>query len=132
LALAFIAVAGSANAQLPHVRLDGVFPPGGKAGTQVEVHVQGADLDGVDRLLFAHPGLTADAKTAKPNALINEPRPVPSTFIVDIAESIPAGLYEVRAVGHFGISNPRWFHVDRQENVIESTRVHPCCGEAAR
>jgi hypothetical protein len=123
--VAFFVVAvvcvGSARAQLPHIRLDGVFPPGGKAGTHVEVQLQGADLDDVDRLLFSHPGLTAEAKIAKPSELTNQPRRVPNVFMVRIADSVPEGLYEVRAIGYFGISNPRWFHVDRQGNVVESS-----------
>jgi hypothetical protein len=84
------------------------------------VQLFGADLDDVDRLLFSHPGLSADAKTEAPTELTNEPRPVPNAFLVSIADNVPEGLYEVRAVGHFGISNPRWFHVDGSDNVFES------------
>ena len=46
-------------AQLPTARLDTVFPQGLRAGTETEVTIAGADLDGVDRLLFSDPGLSA-------------------------------------------------------------------------
>jgi hypothetical protein len=90
-------------------------------GSEVDVQLYGADLDDVGRLLFSHPGLSAAAKTEQPTELTNQPRPVPNAFVVSIADSVPEGLYEVRAVGHFGMSNPRWFHVDGNDNVIEST-----------
>src|SRR5437867_10793538 len=37
-------------AELPLARLHSVFPPGGQAGTQIEVGLEGTDLDEVTRL----------------------------------------------------------------------------------
>ena len=37
---------GPIYAQLPHIRLDRIFPLGGKAGTQVLVEIAGNDLEG--------------------------------------------------------------------------------------
>jgi hypothetical protein len=90
--------AGSARADLPSVRFDRLTPLGGAAGTTVDVEVAGADMEDVKTLLFDHPGLKA-------------------TFIKDrhfrlsIAADVPAGTYDGRLVGRFGVSNPRLFSV---------------------
>src|SRR5438309_11880003 len=46
-------------AQLPVARLFTVFPPGGKAGAQVEIELTGADLDEASQLHFSDPAITA-------------------------------------------------------------------------
>ena len=46
-------------AQLPATQLSTVFPPGGQAGSSVEVTVQGSDLEEPARLDFSHSGITA-------------------------------------------------------------------------
>ena len=48
------------DSALPAPRLLTVFPPGGKAGTAVEVAFTGADLEELDRMLFSHPGIKAE------------------------------------------------------------------------
>jgi hypothetical protein len=91
-------VAIPARADLPAVRFDRLTPLGGAAGTTVDLDIAGADLEGVDTLLFDHPGLKA-------------------TFVKDrqfrlaIAADVPPGTYDVRLVGRFGVSNPRLFSV---------------------
>lgn len=87
-----------AVAQLPATRLTTVFPPGGQAGTTVEVTVQGADLEEPARLAFSHPGITAQ--------LLDLTR-----FKVTIASNVPPGTHDVRYAGRFGLSNPRRFTV---------------------
>ena len=82
---------------LPVVRLDTVFPPGGKAGSEVEVTVAGADFDEVKALHFSNPGITAEPKDKR--------------FVVKIAPNVPPGIYDVRVSGLLGISNPRAFVV---------------------
>src|SRR6185436_20051546 len=49
-------------ADLPVIRLDTIFPPGGKAGSEIEVAITGADLDEAKVLHFSHPGITAEPK----------------------------------------------------------------------
>ncbi len=93
-------------AELPLARLLSVFPPGGKIGSQVEVTLTGADLDEANQLHFSHTGITAKQKVTGTNAL-----PEPNKFLVTIATNAPLGVYEVRVVGRFGISNPRSFVV---------------------
>lgn len=88
------AMAAPAVAQLPTARLDAVFPPGLRAGSEVEVTLQGVDLDDVKELLFSHPGLTAvHGEGAK--------------FKVTAAANVPPGTHEVRVKGRYGISSSR-------------------------
>ncbi len=106
-----------AIAQLPQTRITSVFPPGGQQGTNVDLTVGGGtDLDELDRMVFAHPGITA---VQKPDANGN---PVANTFTVTVAADVPTGLYDVRVRGLFGISNPRMFRVD---SLPEAAEVEP-------
>lgn len=109
----------AAFAQLPQARLNSVFPPGGQRGTTVELTLGGGtDLDEASLLYFSHPGITAVQKT---QMVDGQPQPVVNTFTVTIAADVPVGLYDVRARGLFGMSNPRTFVVgDRKEgNEVE-------------
>lgn len=97
-----------ALAQLPQTRLHALFPPGGQAGTHVDVTItSGADLEEIQRLVFNHPGLTASAK------------PGTNQFQVSIAGDVPPGMYEVRCWGLWGLSNPRYFAVGFRPEIIE-------------
>ncbi|HVX63924.1 MAG TPA: PPC domain-containing protein, partial [Pirellulales bacterium] len=112
-ALAILAASNSAAwAQLPQVQLLAVSPAGGKQGTTVDLTVSaGADLDGVSQLYFSHPGIKAAQKTSAPGVLPLPPEPLANQFSVTIAGDVPPGVYDVRAVGTFGMSNPRSFVV---------------------
>src|SRR5438128_2221920 len=79
------------RAELPHIRLDRIFPLGGEAGATVLLDIAGKDLDDVKALHFDHSGLKAEF--VKPNQ-----------FRVTVAAGTPAGTYDVRAVGKYGIS----------------------------
>ena len=99
---------GIARAQLPAPQLHALFPAGGRQGTIVEVRLAaGTDVDGANRLVFSHPHITAVQKTRPPGALEKGPQAVPAEFTVAIHPDVPAGIYEARCVGRFGISNPR-------------------------
>lgn len=94
--LLFLLLAPAAIAQLPTARLDGLFPRGGRIGSEVEIALEGTDLEGVKELLFDHPGLkAAPAEGAK--------------FKLTIASDVPAGLHEVRASGRYGITTSAVF-----------------------
>ena len=68
----------------------------------MDVEVQGADLEEVKALRFDQPGLSA------------EPIPMKERqFKITVAADVPAGTYDVRAVGKFGVSNPRLFAISR-------------------
>ncbi len=114
------------DSALPTPRLLTVFPPGGKAGTTVEVAFSGADLDEPAQMLFSHPGIKAEPiipppppppdpkKPAKPAA----PTPI-TRFKVAIAPDVPLGVHDVRVVGRWGVSNPRAFVVGDLNEVVE-------------
>jgi hypothetical protein len=94
------------KAQLPIARLSTLFPPGGKAGTTVEVTVSGADLDDANQLHFSNTNISGQPKISEKTG-----EPEPNKFVVAIASSVPPGSYEARAIGRFGATNPRWFVV---------------------
>lgn len=114
--------------QWPSPRLASVFPPGGKAGSTVEVTVLGSDLEQPEALWFSHPGI----KSTLPAAPAPDPKADPKQmaakkdaptttvkFIVVVDKAVPPGLYDVRIVGGKGISNPRVFVVGDQNEVLE-------------
>ncbi len=112
IAIALIALAygTAARAELPHIRLDSIFPLGGQGGSAVTLEVRGKDFDDVKALHFDHPGLKA--AVVKPNQ-----------FRVTIAADVPPGTYEVRAVGKYGISAVQLFEVGR--GLTEIAEVEP-------
>lgn len=121
--LLVLGVTFSAMAQLPVARLSTIFPPGGKIGTSVEVRLSGLDLDDVAQLHFSRPGITA-----KPKMIDGASTPDPNRFLITIASDVSPGVCEVRAVGRFGISNPRAFvvgdlleYVEKEPNDSAST-----------
>jgi len=117
------------RAQVPVIRLTSVQPVGGQQGTTLDVTVGGSDIDDVTRLVFSHPGITATVKmqaaaeihpalvaAGLPKATA---RPLPGQFTVTIGKEVPPGVYQLRAVGRFGISNPRFFQVSLGTDVQE-------------
>ena len=100
-----------AFSQLPVPQLKWVFPLGAKQGTAAEVEVGGNNLDDTAKLYFSHAGITAqlltDGKDKKPR------------FKISVAPTVPVGDYDVRAIGKFGISNPRVFVVSDYAEALE-------------
>ncbi|MEE2686010.1 MAG: hypothetical protein VYB09_06845 [Planctomycetota bacterium] len=119
LSLGLLLVPLAAQGQLPSARLASVYPPGGQPGQQVELTISGTDLDDVSQLQFSHPGITAAQKMREPGSFETEPQPVANTFVVTVAENVPAGNHDLRAVGKYGITNPRVFVVDPMATVTE-------------
>jgi hypothetical protein len=120
LAAALCSPAAFAQQGLPVAQLTSIFPFGGKPGGTTDVTLGGADLDEAVRLHFSHPGITAKPKTT-PSPIKGRPeQPVANQFVVSIAGDVPRGLYEARAIGRFGISNPRFFLVDPRESLRET------------
>ncbi len=112
-------VAAPADAQLPVSRLYSVFPPGAKQGTSVNVTIAGEDLDDASELQFTAPGITATQVTQAPGLGQEGPQPVPGQFTLTIAADAPLGICEVRAVGKYGVSNPRSFVIGSREEHTE-------------
>jgi len=97
--------------ELPAARVTSIFPPGGQAGDTFDVTVIGADLENCS-LQFSHAGITAKQ--------IGKARREEAKFTVNIAADVPVGVYECRATGQFGISNPRAIVVsDRRVTTVK-------------
>ena len=111
-------IAPAIQAQLPSTQLSSIFPPGGKFGTTLDVQVSGADQIDLSQLVFSHPGIKATQKMAKPNEFLPE-QPVQGQFSVTIAGDVQPGIYEARAVGRYGVSNPRAFTVGIYDELVE-------------
>src|SRR5262245_34512207 len=117
---AMLCASATAFGQLPTTQLTSVFPAGGQQGKTVEVAIAGAELDDCTQLLFSHRGITATAKMTTATAL--EPaRPIANQFQVAVSAEVPPGVYEVRAQGRFGLSNPRSFVVGLYPEIIDSS-----------
>jgi hypothetical protein len=107
-------------AQLPVVRLTCLFPPGGKAGSSVEVTVSGSDLDDTTKLWFSNPAVTST------QMLSSAGEPEPGKFMVTIVSNAACAVCDARVVGRFGISNPRAFVVGHcAEALAPSTNSSP-------
>ena len=117
----WLGVVSQLQAQLPSARLLSVFPPGGQQGSTFEVTVTGQDLDEVHRLRFSHPGISASAVLTEPSPFRKLPQPVPGKFSVTITAHVPPGLYDLRAIGRYGVSNPRAFMVGDRPEMMEKT-----------
>jgi hypothetical protein len=111
------------------------MPMGAKVGTTVEMTFTGTDLEEPQELHFSAPGIKAepilpppppapDSKKPTPPPDPKKPAPPPAKpiitkFKVTIAPDTPLGLYDVRLVNKWGISNPRAFAVGDLAEVLE-------------
>lgn len=112
LVLATLAACRTAAAQLPMIRLDRVEPPGARAGSALELTVEGEHFEEVRRLHPGHPGIRAE--------FVKQDSSAKATFCVSIDKETPPGTYDLRAVGRYGASNPMLFDVsDLPEDVVE-------------
>ena len=101
-------VAPMAHGQLPVIGLRSLSQSFFAPGEEYEVGVaEGTHTEEIRDLLFSHPGLSATIlrDSAKPFAKSDSPRF--GNFRVAVSPDTPEGRYEIRAVGRFGISNPR-------------------------
>jgi hypothetical protein len=97
-----------------------IYPAGTSAGSEVEVEITSQQqLEGADRLVFSHRGITAKRVMRAADRFYPEARPVEHKFTVSVADDVPAGIYEVRAGGKYGLSNPRRFVVGNAPEVLE-------------
>src|SRR3954462_7364076 len=119
--LCLLLLANASFAQsLPAARLFSVFPPGAKQGTSVEVTIAGLDLEGATKLHFSTPGITAAPKMAPPALGETGEQPVAGQFTVTIAADARPGLCELRAIGKYGVSNPRSFAIGTRPEIVET------------
>jgi hypothetical protein len=110
----------AAAPQVPQPKIYALQPTGAKVGSTVEVRISsGTDLDGANRLIFSHPGITAKQLTEEPGRIYPQGRGVEGKFKVSVAADVPPGIYEVRAAGYFGVTNARRFAVSEREEFTE-------------
>ncbi|MFK7779285.1 MAG: pre-peptidase C-terminal domain-containing protein, partial [Gimesia sp.] len=108
------------QAQLPQTTLYAVSPAGGQKGQTIEFQVtNGKDLEKLDALWFSHSGIKAVPKMKDSNG---KKIPVANSFLVTIDKTVPVGVYDVRAHGLYGLSNPRSFVVG---DLPEKAEVEP-------
>ncbi len=105
------------RAELPLIRFDRLSPIGAAASSTMEVEVLGGEIEDVKSLLFDHPGLKAEFVKER-------------FFKVSIAADVPAGTYDVRLVGRFGVSNPRLFQVSHGLTDVEEKESNNEAAEA--
>ncbi|MBM4072003.1 MAG: hypothetical protein FJ271_24220 [Planctomycetes bacterium] len=111
-----------AHAQpFPRTRLATVTPPGARAGSSVEVVLEGADLEDIASLHFSHPGIKAERvpDPPPPKKKPKTPPKYPIKFKIIVPASVPLGIHDVRAIGKWGISNPRAVTVGSCPEVLE-------------
>src|SRR5262249_50524137 len=105
--LLLFALTPAARAELPSPVLNTIFPAGGRAGTSGSVTVDGSGLGGV-----TGPHLAG--------------RPIPckkgegQQITLVIPSDLTLGLYDVRAVGRYGLSGPRAFFIGNRDEQIET------------
>ncbi|MBU61480.1 MAG: hypothetical protein CMI26_03130, partial [Opitutae bacterium] len=75
----------NAFGQLPSTRFDRLYPPSAMRGTEVEVNVAGADLEGVKWMNFSHDALKAEPKKNEYGEI------VANVFLLKVAGDAPIG-----------------------------------------
>ncbi len=110
-------LASPARAELPSPRLDRIAPMGAGAGQTVDVETTGVDEAGGDRLIFDHPGITAQYTAER-------------KFKVSVAADVPSGTYDVRIVGRFGVSSPKLFQVTHRLTELAEKEPNNTAAEA--
>jgi hypothetical protein len=100
---------------LPAPRLLTTMPMGGQAGTQVEIVINGDNLEDIEKLIFSHPGLTATASLDKSG------QPISNRFVVSITKTCPVGIHEARVMTRLGISSSRVFNVGSLTEAKQAT-----------
>ncbi|WP_417387726.1 hypothetical protein [Gimesia sp.] len=109
--LLFLSCQQPVSAQLPTADLRQIRPFAAPAGKTVELSIIGSNLDDASELRFSHPGITAKPVMLPADDIYPEPRIQGSRFEVSVANDVPPGIYEVRAVSYFGLSTARPFVV---------------------
>lgn len=100
-----------AQATFPTPVITSISPLGGQPGKTLNLAVKGTDLDGLRGVLFSpDPGVPVEAKPK----LDAKGQPVANTLTLTLPAEVKPGLYELRVMGDFGISNPRVFQVGTQ------------------
>ncbi len=113
------------TAQLPTALLTRIQPQAARAGQSITVTLYGKNLEDLRELRFTHPGITAKPEFLPASEFFLQPRMKGMNFIVSVANNVPPGVYEVRAVGYYGLSTARPFVVaDANSNEVAEIPDH--------
>jgi hypothetical protein len=105
-----------------------VMPPGGQAGTTVDISVTGQNISGAEGLHFNFPGVKVEGLGSGSNPEFDpkskkQPKPPPGLttqrFKVTLPAKAPLGIQDIRVVTKGGISNPRAFVVSDTKEFVE-------------
>ncbi len=88
-------------------QLRSVFPPGGEVGRTGSVTFAAGGLQGMSAARCSHPGVSFTKRDG-------------NAFIVQIEDDVPAGFYDVQAIGTNGITSSRTFFVTTRHHVVEA------------
>jgi hypothetical protein len=114
--LLYFATVSLALAQLPISDLQTISPRAAKAGTTVEVTIAGVNVESATSLHFTDKRIKVSPKLNAVEELVPQPFAVPYRFNVKIPTNVPPGIYEIRALGHLGLSTARPFVVAAQDS----------------
>ncbi len=109
-AIVLLSHATDVRGQLPVTQLRALYPVAMSAGSKGVVEAVGSGpLDSVSKLIFSHPGITAELVPPETNAVTGIAQQQFGKFNVTIAADVPAGIYEAWSVGRHGVSSTRYF-----------------------
>lgn len=111
----FSAALAHAQVTFPSPTISSITPLGGKPGSTVEFTFKGAELEGAKSILLS--SLQGGKSLMVPITQVPAKKGVLSA---PLPADAPAGLYDIRIVARYGISNPRVFQIS-PANIFEST-----------
>lgn len=112
LAAVFISGPETLLAQLPIHQLHSISPIGAQRGQTVNITTAGADLLDVKKLMFSDAALQPQLVQGAVDPVTELSQPQWGNFTLAIPADQPLGIYEVWAIGRYGVSNSRRFVVD--------------------
>jgi hypothetical protein len=111
-----------AAAQIPFVELNALSPSAAQVGSSFELRVTANHMEELARLDFSNPLVSAEQRMEKPRLLSEWSEPT-GVFQVSVDAKALPGIAEVRAVGRFGVSNPRTLLIT-QQSILPATSDH--------
>ncbi len=116
--LCFLAQLENAVGQLPVTQFRTLYPPVAGVGSTSTVEVLGGGpLEEVERLLFSHPGISANLQAGETQPVTGETQRAFGKFTLSIPADLPPGFYEAWAVGRHGASYPRTIWIPSRQVV---------------
>ncbi len=116
--IGLIALADRGSAQLPVTQLRTLYPPVAGVGSTSTVEVLGGGpLEEVERLVFSHPGISANLMAGETHPITGETQRAFGKFTLSIPSDIQPGFYEAWAVGRHGASFPRTIWIPSRQVV---------------